>query len=249
MVVYVKGGITIRDIEEAMKGWIDKPKDPEGNPFSQDMLDAMEIVAEDRVYEEEPKTQEVLPDPGEDPLVTLKRALANQKLSKHQLEARKRDIQFAVETVGITAVHPNEDPKMWPAPTGQNIYEPDINCLRQDYKDVIKDDETIKKDYELLCNRVEIHTCKDGYCIQKKKPTKKRTGKDTDKKESEKNKKASEKKADPCRFNFPKPFHGYKPTYEEEGGREMLIKVERNKENPEKFKDIVNGKIAPLGAS
>ena len=66
MVVYVKGGITIRDIEEAMKGWIDKPKDPEGNPFSQDMLDAMEIVAEDRVYEEEPKTQEVLPDPGED---------------------------------------------------------------------------------------------------------------------------------------------------------------------------------------
>ena len=158
MVVYVKGGITIRDIEEAMKGWIDKPKDPEGNPFSQDMLDAMEIVAEDRVYEEEPKTQEVLPDPGEDPLVTLKRALANQKLSKHQLEARKRVIQFAVETVGITAVHPNEDPKMWPAPTGQNIYEPDINCLRQDYKDVIKDDETIKKDYELLCNRVEIHT-------------------------------------------------------------------------------------------
>ena len=58
--------------------------------------------------------------------------------------ARKKVEEFASKHIGISAVHPQQDPKQWPGPEGQNCSRPSTNVLRKSY------DKTEENDYEML---------------------------------------------------------------------------------------------------
>ena len=77
-------------------------------------------------------------------------------------------------------MHPNSNVTDWRPPYGNNNQEPETNCLKIKFDEI----ENMMVQYELLINRVMIHTCKKPYC------------KTVD--------------CQPCRFGFPKELHGYR---------------------------------------
>ena len=124
--------------------------------------------------------------------------------AKEVLASRHKLIDFAVNDIGINCVHPSKDPMKWIPPHGQNIYPPSINCLRQPYTTISKDEETLHANYEFLTNRTLHHTCRVGYC----KPTV----------EAE------------CRFRYPQDYLGFEPRTEADANnaeREFLVEVKR----------------------
>ena len=64
-------------------------------------------------------------------------------------------IEFTTQDLGLSACHPQPDPKLWPGPEGQDVTAPATNCLRDNFLDVT-DFET---DYEHLINRAMLHAC------------------------------------------------------------------------------------------
>ena len=77
--------------------------------------------------------------------------------------SRERVIDFSVLDLGLSACHPQRDPKLWPGPEGQNVSKPPTNCLRTNFRDVID----IIQDYEMIVNRVQLHSCRITYCLKK----------------------------------------------------------------------------------
>ena len=77
---------------------------------------------------------------------------------------RQRVVDFVINHAGISAVHPELDPKQWPE--GQNVAPPSINCLRTTYKDATCTPETLITDLINLINRVQRHGCKIKYCLK-----------------------------------------------------------------------------------
>ena len=69
-----------------------------------------------------------------------------------------------MNTLGVTRIHPQEDPVQWPPPLGQNVHVPLSNCLRKRFQDI----EDYSTQYELLINRAMIHKCTLNYCLKKK---------------------------------------------------------------------------------
>jgi ATP-dependent DNA helicase PIF1 len=65
--------------------------------------------------------------------------------------------------LGLSACHPQMDPKLWPPPEGQNGTKPASNCLRTSFLDI----DDVDFDYEMLINRVQRHTCRILYCLKK----------------------------------------------------------------------------------
>ena len=59
---------------------------------------------------------------------------ATEKLENE--EAKQKLIDFSTNTLGVSAIHPNPDPKEWPAPYGSNVYCPPQNCLRQRFLEI-----------------------------------------------------------------------------------------------------------------
>ena len=124
---------------------------------------------------------------------------AYQDISK-VLEEKKEEIRTAQEKIvhhsttvlGISALHPNPDPKEWPAPYGQNVYTPPTNCLRQRFLDIQNDDE-MKRRHELLVNRTMCHQCRIAYCLCKEK--------------------LGENGQMKCRFGFPIDLHGFQEFF------------------------------------
>ena len=102
-------------------------------------------------------------------------------------ESRKKVVDFTCNHVGITEIHPQPDPKLWPGPYGQAINAPIINCLTQDFCDTQLTEQLSNEDYERLVNRVQLHTCKRAYC----------------------QKLHAELKQLLCRFKFPKDTEGF----------------------------------------
>ena len=116
--------------------------------------------------------------------------------------AKNKLIDFSVNTIGVSAVHPNSDPKHWPSPFGSNIYGPPKNCLRQRFLDI----DNMKIHYENLINRVMIHKCRFGICLKNNIH-------------------------DPsCRFNFPMNTFGFDLMYDESGSK--ILSADRNGDLP-----------------
>ena len=82
------------------------------------------------------------------------------------LESRQKVVEFAVNHLGLSSVHPQENPKQWPGPEGQNVSKPLTNCLRKNYLDVITSEGGVLEDYENLVNRVQLHGCRLSYCLK-----------------------------------------------------------------------------------
>ena len=82
------------------------------------------------------------------------------------LESRQKVVEFAVNHLGLSSVHPQENPKQWPGPEGQNVSKPLTNCLRKNYLNVITRKGGVLEDYENLVNRVQLHGCRLSYCLK-----------------------------------------------------------------------------------
>ena len=115
-------------------------------------------------------------------------------------QAKNKLINFSVNTIGVSAVHPNSDPKQWPSPFGSNVYCPPTNCLRQRFLDI----DDMNSHYENLVNRVMLHMCRFGICL-------------------------NNKKHDPsCRFKFPMDTLGFDLMYDESDSR--ILSAKRNED-------------------
>ena len=83
--------------------------------------------------------------------------------SRHAQEriGPKRDkvIDFVTNRLGLSAVHPENDPTLWPGPEGQARSAPPGNCLRQIYEDAVETPASLLQDYIDLINRTELHKC------------------------------------------------------------------------------------------
>ena len=121
-------------------------------------------------------------------------------------EAKEKLIDFSVNTLGVSAVHPNPDPKQWPSPFGSNIYCPPQNCLRQRFLDI----NDMNAQYENLINRVMIHMCRFGICLNDKR------------KDSSGN--------ILCRFKFPMDTLGFTLQFDELGSK--ILSAYRNDISP-----------------
>ena len=77
--------------------------------------------------------------------------------------SRQRVVDFTVLDFGLSACHPQMDPKLWPGPEGQNVNRPSTNVLRKSFLDVVN----LEDDYELIINRVQLHSCRPTYCLRK----------------------------------------------------------------------------------
>ena len=86
-----------------------------------------------------------------------------QEFREEVAASREKVKNFTVLDLGLSACHPQSDPKLWPGPEGQNVSKPPTNCLRTNFLDVID----INQDYELIINRVQLHSCRITYCLRK----------------------------------------------------------------------------------
>ena len=121
------------------------------------------------------------------------------KLAKYKL------IDFSVNTVGVSAIHPNPDPKEWPSPYGSNVFCPPQNCLRRRFLDI----NDMKTHYVDLINRVMIHKCRFGICLSNKRNLSNDLS---------------------CRFKFPMSTQGFDLLYDESGSK--ISSVVRNVDSP-----------------
>ena len=123
-------------------------------------------------------------------------------------QAKSKLINLSANTLGVSALHPNPDPKNWPAPYGNNIYCPPQNCLRQRFLDIPVNE--MKSQYENLINRVMIHKCRFGICLSNKR---KYSSGDLS-----------------CRFKFPMNTVGFNLLLDESGSK--ITSAERNGDSP-----------------
>ena len=120
-------------------------------------------------------------------------------------ESRDKVIEFTVLDLGLSACHPQMDPKLWPGPEGQNISKPTTNCLRKTFMDV----QDVDQDYEMLVNRVQRHMCRLLYCLKKFLDSHR------------------------CRFGYPLTLMGFiEKILEGERGRQIWEEVVRSDDFP-----------------
>ncbi|XP_070182372.1 uncharacterized protein [Littorina saxatilis] len=121
-----------------------------------------------------------------------------EKLSGDEKQAitqsREKIIRHSCAQLGISAVHPNPDPSHWPGPHGRNVHTPATNVLRQRFLDVSSFPAELQHRYDMLVNRVMLHHCRDGYCLQKLN-----TGNKV------------------CRFHFPMELVGFNKVFSADG--------------------------------
>ena len=86
-----------------------------------------------------------------------------EEFKSHVQSCRERVVDFTTMDLGLSAVHPQSDPKCWPAPEGINTERPVTNSLRVNLLDVLN----YELDYEYLVNLVQLHGCRRTYCIIK----------------------------------------------------------------------------------
>ena len=115
--------------------------------------------------------------------------------------AKNKMAQFNSQIIGISAIHPEVDPDKWPAPHGQNIYKPLTNVLRENFVDFKDDPKKLYEHYTMLINRIMLHRCRMGYCLdQKRAKVEKIVGN---------NGKEITKRTLTCRFKHPMKIEGF----------------------------------------
>ena len=130
----------------------------------------------------------------------------NTEAFKQEVQAsREKVIEFTVLDLGLSACHPQMDPKMWPGPEGRNTSKPTTNCLRTPFLNI----EDVDQDYELLVNRVQLHACRLLYCLKKFLDSHR------------------------CRFGYPLTLRGFiAKILDGERGRQIWEEVVRSDEFP-----------------
>ena len=119
--------------------------------------------------------------------------------------SKEKMIEFNSLILGIYAVHPELDFENWPTPRGKNLHKPTTNVLREDLMKYLENPDGLLDYWIRLVNRVQIHKCKKGSCLTETYKT--ITNSD--------GKKATVKQRN-CRFKFPFPLNGFKPSFNKE---------------------------------
>ena len=122
-----------------------------------------------------------------------------EEFKQEVIESRKKVIDFTIEDLGLSACHPQPDPKLWPGPEGQDVSKPPTNCLRTDFLEL----SDLETDYELMTNRVMLHACRVTYCLKQLTNFLR------------------------CRFGFPLTTNGFIARLLEENGKSMWNEIVR----------------------
>ncbi|KAL8598153.1 hypothetical protein ACOMHN_043224 [Nucella lapillus] len=109
-------------------------------------------------------------------------------------ECRDNVLTCSCANLGISTMHPRPDPANWPGPYGQDVHTPADNILRQRFLDVSHNPDELQERYEKLVNRVMLHHCRDGYCLEK-----------------------NSKGEKVCRFKFPMKLIGFEAVVSDDG--------------------------------
>ena len=117
------------------------------------------------------------------------------------LESRDNVIEFTTKVLGLSAVHPQADPKRWPGPEGQDVSAPPTNVLRENFLQVTD----MEEDYALLVNRVMLHACRRAYCLI-----------------------TTEAREAICRFGFPLTLRGFITMLTEVDNHQILDQIVRD---------------------
>ena len=112
----------------------------------------------------------------------------HDKLENHNkiISSRNKVCDFAANHIGLTTLHPNPNPNEWPEKSPHVV---NSQCLRTPFSDTYKAN-NFSKTYEEIVNLVQRHACTNQYCLSY----------------ANKDKETGEPK---CRFQFPKPLHGF----------------------------------------
>ncbi|KAL8566184.1 hypothetical protein ACOMHN_034760 [Nucella lapillus] len=111
-------------------------------------------------------------------------------------ECRDNVLTCSCANLGISTMHPrpDPDPANWPGPYGQDMHTPAVNILQQRFLDVSHNPDELQERYEKLVNRVMLHHCRDGYCLEKNSNGEK-----------------------VCRFKFPMKLIGFEAVVSDDG--------------------------------
>ncbi|KAL8586175.1 hypothetical protein ACOMHN_057737 [Nucella lapillus] len=109
-------------------------------------------------------------------------------------ECKDNVLTCSCANLGISTMHPRPDPANWSGPYGQDVHTPAVNILRQRFLDVSHNPDELQERYEKLVNRVMLHHCRDGYCLEKN---------------------SNGEKA--CRFKFPMKLIGFEAVVSDDG--------------------------------
>ena len=148
--------------------------------------------------------------------------VSTEETKQEVAASRQRVIEFTTQDLGLSACHPQPDPKRWPGPYGQDVSAPATNCLRDNFLD-ITDFET---DYEHLINRAMLHACRITYCIIESAFRR-------------------ENLPDRCRFGYPLTLYGFIQRLLEVDGHAIWDEIERDPEFQEGA-DFVYGTLEIL---
>ena len=72
---------------------------------------------------------------------------------EEEAAAKEKVEKFASEFLGVTAVHPEDNPQYWPGPIGGDVHTPPTNILRQRYLDIARNPEELMRRWMLIINR------------------------------------------------------------------------------------------------
>ena len=129
---------------------------------------------------------------------------SSEELKAVVAESREKVVDFVTKDLGLSAVHPQADPKQWPGPEGQDVSAPPTNCLRDNYLHL----EDYDMDYIRLINRCMLHACKITYCLIRLELL----------------------NTFVCRFGFPLLLRGFDKMLAEVDEHQILDQVLRNEE-------------------
>ncbi|KAL8583186.1 hypothetical protein ACOMHN_053699 [Nucella lapillus] len=136
-------------------------------------------------------------------------------------ECRDNVLTCSCANLGISTMHPRPDPANWPGPYGQDVHTPAVNILRQRFLDVSHNPDELQERYEQLVNRVMLHHCRDGYCLEKNSNGEK-----------------------VCRFKFPMKIIGFEAVVSDDGN--ILLRPRRLPDVAADGAIYVDGKLCYL---
>ena len=142
--------------------------------------------------------------------------------------AKKRIEEFNSHIMGVSAIHPEFDPFNWPSPYGHNIYKPAKNVLRELFQNIKDSPSQLYELYTMLINRMMLHKCKMGNCLNLKKVRiEKVYGPDLKVVKGSDGKELKRRKCI-CRFNFPMEIKGFDFNSDENGRLEHVTPLLNN---------------------
>ena len=92
--------------------------------------------------------------------------LEKKKEYDNVAQAQEKIAEFAMLQVGLSTVHPDLNPKMWPLPYGQAAAAPVKNALRQKIEDTLESNESLQQTYRHCVNKGQLHNCVHKYCLR-----------------------------------------------------------------------------------